>query len=143
MSRESLLLLAADAILIAHVVFVGFVVLGLTAIYLGLLLRWSWVRNTWFRVLHLTGIGIVVLQSWLGVICPLTNWEMALREKAGAQTYSGSLIQHWLQSILYYSAPEWVFIVCYTIFGSFALGSWFIVRPDQFSRRPRASCKRE
>ena len=130
MSDHALLLFLADAILIAHVLFVGFVVLGLTAIYLGLLLKWSWVRNTWFRVLHLIGIGIVVLQSWLGVICPLTTWEMALREKAGAATYSGSLIQHWLQSILYYSAPEWVFIVCYTIFAGFALASWFIVRPN-------------
>ena len=130
MSQQSLLLLVADAILIAHVLFVGFVVLGLAAIYLGLLLRWSWVRNTWFRVLHLVGIGIVVLQSWLGVICPLTTWEMAVREKAGAETYSGSLIQYWLQSLLYYSAPEWVFIVCYTAFGGFALASWFIVRPN-------------
>lgn len=130
MSQQSLLLLVADAILIVHVLFVGFVVLGLTAIYLGLLLRWSWVRNIWFRVLHLAGIGIVVLQSWLGVICPLTTWEMVVREKAGAETYSGSLIQHWLQSILYYSAPEWVFIVCYTVFGGFALASWFIVRPN-------------
>jgi hypothetical protein len=130
LSQQSLLLLVADAILIVHVLFVGFVVLGLTAIYLGLLLRWSWVRNIWFRVLHLAGIGIVVLQSWLGVICPLTTWEMVVREKAGAETYSGSLIQHWLQSILYYSAPEWVFIVCYTVFGGFALASWFIVRPN-------------
>lgn len=130
MSQESLLLRVADAILITHVLFVGFVVLGLAAIYLGFLLRWSWVRNTWLRALHLIGIGIVVLQSWLGVICPLTTWEMALREKAGAETYSGSLIQHWLQSILYYSAPEWVFIVCYTLFAGFALASWFIVRPN-------------
>ena len=130
MSQQSLLLLVADAILIVHVLFVGFVVLGLTAIYLGLFLRWSWVRNIWFRVLHLAGIGIVVLQSWLGAICPLTTWEMVVREKAGAETYSGSLIQNWLQSILYYSAPEWVFIVCYTVFGGFALASWFIVRPN-------------
>jgi len=68
----------------------------------------------------------------VGALCPLTIWEVALREKAGAETYSGSFIQHWFQSLLYYSAPEWVFIVVYTLFGSLALASWFVVRPKSF-----------
>ena len=134
MTRESLLLLAADAILLAHVTFAAFVVLGLLGIYIGHFLNWSWVKNSWFRILHLVGIGIVVLQAWVGIICPLTTWEMALREKAGASTYPGSFVQHWLQSILYYSAPEWVFIVGYTLFGCLVLASWFIVRPSGFPR---------
>jgi len=75
----------------------------------------------------------VVIQSWIGVICPLTIWEMALRENAGAEGYSGSFIQHWLQKLLYYSAPEWVFIASYTGFGIIVLLSWFLVRPNQFS----------
>ena len=54
---------------------------------------------------------------------------MALREKAGVETYSGSFIQHWLQSLLYYSAPEWVFILVYTVFGALVLASWFLFRP--------------
>ncbi len=134
MPQNSLLLLLADAILLVHVAFVCFVVLGLAAIYLGFFLKWSWIRNAWFRLLHLIGITIVVFQSWVGVICPLTTWEMALRETAGTETYSGSLIQHWLQSFLYYNAPEWVFIACYTIFGTLVLASWLIVRPKKFSR---------
>jgi hypothetical protein len=134
MSQDSIFLFLADAILAAHVVFVGFVVFGLVAIYLGLFLRWPWVRNFWWRVLHLIGIGVVVFQSWLGVICPLTTWEMALREKAGVEMYSGSFVQHWLQSMLYFNAPEWVFIFVYTAFGSLVLGSWFVVRPNGPSR---------
>lgn len=122
-------LVLADALLVLHVLFVAFVVLGLVLIYLGHFLAWRWVRNFWFRVSHLVAIAIVVLQSWLGLICPLTTWEMALRERAGDASYEGSFIQHWLQAILYYSAPEWVFILSYTVFGGLVLLSWFLIRP--------------
>ena len=132
--EKSLLLFAANSILVSHVLFVLFVVSGLLIIYIGYFKHWSWVKNPWFRSLHFLAIGIVVVQSWLGIVCPLTIWEMALREKAGVETYLGSFIQHWLQSILYYSAPEWVFILCYTLFGSLVLASWFIVRPNGFRR---------
>lgn len=123
------MLLLADALLILHTLLVAFVILGLVAIYLGQILNWRWVRNVWFRLSHLAVIGIVVLQSWLGVVCPLTEWEMALREGARVAGYEGSFIQHWLQAILYFSAPEWVFILVYTVFGALVLASWFVVRP--------------
>ncbi|WP_372985915.1 DUF2784 domain-containing protein [Marinobacter sp.] len=132
MSPE-LYLLLADSLLVLHVLLVGFVIFGLAAIFIGHFLKWSWVRNVWFRVTHLVVIVIVVLQAWLGVLCPLTVWEMELRERAGAAGYEGSFIQHWLQSLLYYSAPEWVFILAYTAFGGVVLASWFLVRPG----RPR------
>jgi hypothetical protein len=128
-SKETLLLLLADSILVVHVLFVCFVVFGLVAVYLGYVLNWLWVRNLRFRLLHLAAISLVVLQSWLGVICPLTIWEMALRKQAGAETYAGSFIQHWLHQLLYYTAPEWVFIVLYSVFGLLVLVSWLLVRP--------------
>lgn len=134
MSRASVLLLLADAILVVHVLFVCFVVFGLVAIYLGYALNWQWVRNLRFRLLHLVAIGIVVVQSWLGMICPLTVWEMALRKQAGAGTYAGSFIQHWLHQLLYYSAPDWAFMLLYSAFGLLVLASWFVVRPGSWSR---------
>ena len=134
MSRELLLLLLADAILVVHVLFVCFVVFGLVVVYLGYFLHWLWVRNLSFRLLHLLAIGIVVLQSWLGVICPLTIWEMALRKEAGAGTYAGSFIQHWLHQLLFYTAPDWVFILLYSAFGLLVLASWFLVRPKRHLR---------
>jgi len=131
LSADSLQLLAADAILIAHALFVAFVVLGLVAIYVGRWLSWAWVRNSRFRLLHLAAIGVVVLQSWAGAICPLTIWEMQLREAAGGATYGGSFIQYWLQALLYYRAPDWVFISVYTAFGALVVASWFIVPPKR------------
>ena len=124
-------LLAADAVLLLHVLFVAFVVTGLVLILAGKLLSWAWVRNWWFRVIHLTAIGVVVLQSWLGVICPLTKLEMYLRGKAGDAMYAGSFVAHWLESILYYRAPTWVFAACYTAFAAIVVLSWVWVRPHR------------
>ncbi len=135
MKSETLQLLTADALLVLHVLFVVFVVSGLLLVLAGGLFGWRWVRNPWFRVAHLGAIGVVVLQSWLGVICPLTVWEMELRARAGDAVYAGSFISHWLQELLYYQAPEWVFTTAYTAFGMLVLLSWLFVRPMPFSRR--------
>jgi hypothetical protein len=132
MDASSLYLLAADLLLFSHVMFVAFVVLGLVLIYIGRFRDWSWVRNWWYRISHLAAIGVVVLQSWFGIICPLTSWEMALRERAGDATYAGTFVAHWLGELLYYQAPMWVFTVSYTLFGGLVAASWYWVRP----RRP-------
>jgi hypothetical protein len=135
MESQALYSLVADAILVTHVLFVAFVVLGLILIFVGKFQSWLWVRNPWFRVTHLLGIGVVVLQAWFGVICPLTIWEMDLRSKAGETIYEHSFIAHWLSELLYYQAPSWVFVVCYTVFGGLVLASWFLVRPRVFSKK--------
>ena len=131
---EQQYLIAADAVLLLHVLFVAFVVAGLLLIVMGGVLSWFWVRNRTFRVLHLAAIGVVVVQAWIGMICPLTTIEMWLRSNAGDAVYQGSFISHWLESILYYQAPAWVFVVCYTAFGIVVAGSWFLVRPRPRSR---------
>jgi len=134
MTTEEFYSITADAMLITHVLFVLFLVFGLILIFVGCFMSWKWVRNPWFRVIHLMGIGVVVLQSWFGIICPLTIWEMELRAKAGHAVYQGSFITHWLNELLYYQAPSWVFIVCYTFFGGLVLSSWFVVRPRSFGK---------
>ena len=128
--------LAADLLLFGHVLFVAFVIFGLALILIGKLFDWVWVRSPWFRFAHLAAIGIVVLQSWVGVICPLTTWEMALRQRADEVVYSGSFISHWLESLLYFQAPVWVFTVCYTVFAGIVVACWFWVRPRRFTRSP-------
>lgn len=133
MNTTTLYLLAADITLFLHVSFVAFVVAGLILIFAGGALSWSWVRNPWFRWAHLAAIGIVVLQAWFGVICPLTTLEMALRSRAGDSVYPGSFVAHWLQTILYYEAPAWVFAVCYTAFAALVVGSWFWIPPRRIT----------
>lgn len=127
------MLLAADAVLLLHFLFVVFVIAGLLLILVGKLLTWSWVRNWWFRVAHLAAIAVVVVQAWFGAICPLTTLEMALRREAGDTPYAGTFISHWLEPVLYYRAPAWVFAVCYTAFAAVVALSWVWVRPNRRS----------
>jgi hypothetical protein len=137
MAETPMYAVAADLVLVTHFLFVVFIVLGLLLVFIGKLLNWLWVRNPWFRAAHLMGIAVVVVQSWFGVICPLTTWEMALRARAGEAAYQGSFISHWLGELLYYQAPAWVFVVCYSVFGGLVLLSWFLVRPRAFCRHGR------
>ena len=119
----------ADAVLALHVAVVLFVVLGLVLVVLGNRLGWRWVNHLWFRLAHLTAIAVVVLQAWFGVICPLTPLEMWLRRQAGQTGYEGSFMEHWLQQLLYYDAPAWVFIALYSVFGLLVLASWWRYPP--------------
>lgn len=130
---------AADIVLFLHVSFVIFVLAGLLLIFSGHLLGWRWIRNGWFRLAHLAAITVVVLQAWLGVICPLTILEMWLREKAGDATYPGAFIAHWVEEILYHDAPAWVFTLCYTAFGLLVFASWLWIRPRPIGNRQDAS----
>jgi Protein of Unknown function (DUF2784) len=119
----------ADFILVTHALFVAFVILGLFAILFGRYRRWGWIRNWWFRVIHLLAIGFVVAESWRGLVCPLTEWESRLRVAAGGSAYADSFIQHWLHEILFYDFPPWVFTVAYTVFGILVLIAWLRVPP--------------
>jgi hypothetical protein len=132
MHANFLYTLAADILLVIHLLFVVFVVIGLLLIFIGKVRKWKWVHSAWFRTIHLVSIGIVVVQSWLGLICPLTIWEMGLREHAGGAVYAGSFISHWLSTLLYYQAPEWFFTIVYTAFGAIVVLSWVWVRPTSF-----------
>ena len=122
----------ADLVLLMHVGFVAFMVIGLLLVALGGVRGWRWVRNPWFRAAHLAGIGLVVVQSWLGMVCPLTTLEMHLRDRAGDATYTGTFMAHWLRKILFYQAPSWVFVVAYALFGLLVLATWITVRPRPF-----------
>ena len=124
----------ANAVLILHVGYVLFVVGGLILILTGGMRGWQWVRNPWFRAAHLAAIGYVVLESWLGIVCPLTTLEVWLRERAGQTSYTGDFIAYWLRRLLFFDAPAWVFTVCYSAFGALVLLSWFGVRPRPLFR---------
>ena len=117
--------LLADSVLLLHLAVVVFVVGGLAAIVVGSVARWHWVHSLWFRAAHLAAIAVVVVQAWLGQTCPLTTLESWLRLQAGEAGYSGGFIEHWVQSILFYEAPSWVFTVLYTLFALIVLVSWW------------------
>lgn len=132
MDPAMLYLLAADAVLVLHVLFVVFVIFGMLLIFVGKVRAWSWIRNPWFRLTHLAAIAVVVIQSLFDLVCPLTSIEMVLRARAGDTVYSGSFIAHWLESILYYQLEPWAFVVGYVVFAVIVVASWFLIRPRRF-----------
>jgi len=125
--------LLADAVLALHSAIVAFVIGGLVVIVVGNLRRWHWVNALWFRLAHLAAIAFVTAQTWLGWVCPLTTLEIWLRTQAHATVYRGSFIGYWLQRLLYYDLPPWVFVVAYTLFGLLVLGAWFYYPPRRRS----------
>lgn len=117
---------AADAVLLIHFAFAVFVIAGLAAVWLGALSGWRWVRNRAFRLTHLGAIGVVSTEAILGITCPLTALEDALRGATG----TSSFVARWLSGILYHDLPEWVFTVAYVTFLAATAWSLRAVPPD-------------
>ncbi|MBN2329595.1 MAG: DUF2784 domain-containing protein [Candidatus Omnitrophica bacterium] len=111
----------ADIILCIHFVYVICVVAPVPIIIIGGFLGWNFVRNAWFRLIHLALIGFVVIFAVAGKLCPLTVWEQNYRRDAENGAYSGSFIGNWLSRILYYEIDLWIFSVIYVLFGAFVL----------------------
>ena len=119
----------ADLTVAIHFGYVAFVVLGVPVTIIGGLMRWEWVRNRWFRGLHLVMILVVVLEAWAGMTCPLTTWEKELRAAAGQQMYQGDFIANWLHDAMFFDAEPWVFTVGYSLFGLLVIAILVLVPP--------------
>jgi len=91
----------ADVLVVFHTAFVGFVVIGQLLILLGLLCGWSWVRNPWFRSIHLAAILIVATEAYFKYTCPLTTWENQLRELAHEPIRGKSFVGQLMNKILF------------------------------------------
>ena len=86
--------LAADAVLVAHLGFIAFVLAG------GLLVIH---RRAW-AVVHLPAAAWGAFAELTGTVCPLTPLENSLRRAAGATGYQGGFIEHYIVPLIYPSA---------------------------------------
>ncbi len=122
--------LLADVVLVVHLGVILFVVGGLLLTLVGnRFARWSWVNSPWFRLAHLTTIAFVVFQAWLGQVCSLTTLESWLRQRGGASGYERGFIEHWVQWLIFYQAPSWMFTTIYTVFGLLVAIAWWVYPP--------------
>ena len=125
-------MMLADAIVIVHLCIVLFVLTGVPLIYLGAVRHWAWVRSWRWRLLHLGAIFVIAAESVLGIACPLTIWEDRLR---GRQIATG-FIERWIDRLLFYEAPAWVFTAAYMAFAALVLLTWVAVPPAKDARDP-------
>lgn len=117
----------ADFILVVHFLFALFVVGSLPLIWIGAWMGLGFVRNLRFRLAHLLAILFVAGESLVGMVCPLTSLEDALRGTGNA----ASFVQRWLQRILYYDLPEWILTVGYVMFALLVACTFVIVPPSR------------
>jgi Protein of Unknown function (DUF2784) len=121
----------ADTIVVVHLLIMLFVLTGVPLVYLGAARHWAWVRNWRWRVLHLIAIAVIAAESLLGIDCPLTVWEDTLR---GEQTSTG-FVERWVDRILFYDAPTWVFTAAYVAFAALVAITWVAVPPTRAQRK--------
>jgi len=134
--------LAADGVLIFHTLFIAFVVLGLALIWVGYFRNWRWTRSWTFRIAHLLAIGFVAAQAILGMTCPVTTLENNLRTRAGQDPYDpNGCIAYWLHRLIFFSAPPWVFTICYVSFALLVIGTFIVARPIKRYRQPNVSAQ--
>ena len=81
----------ADAVLVLHLAFIAFAVLGGLAV-------WRWPRLAW---LHLPVVAWAAGIEFAGKVCPLTPLENRLRVQGGEAGYGGGFIEHYLTALIY------------------------------------------
>ena len=100
--------LLADAVLVVHLAFIVFVVLGGIAV-----LRWP--RVAW---VHLPAVAWGAWIEFSGSVCPLTPLEIGLRDRSGGVSYQGGFIEHYVTALIY---PEGLDRQQQVILGAFVL----------------------
>ena len=113
----------AAVVLAAHLVVIGFNVFGLVAIPLGAWRGWDWVRIGWWRWLHVGALAVVAVQAVAGRACFLTIWQDDL--DGGAETTP--LIARWINSLVYWDLPLWVFTAAYVLVFAYVLALLWLV----------------
>ncbi|MDB5845219.1 MAG: hypothetical protein JWP79_2529 [Polaromonas sp.] len=123
--------LAADAVLLLHLAFIGFAVFG------GLLaLRWRRMP-----LLHLPAVAWAVYVELTGSLCPLTAIENSFRLGAGQSGYAGGFVEHYLFPLVYPPGltREVQWILAAGVAGiNIAVYSWLAFRRPSSARKPDA-----
>jgi hypothetical protein len=120
----------ADLLVAFHLCYVAFTIGGELLILLGWLLRWGWVRNLSFRIVHLASVVLVAVEASTGTMCPLTVWEYQLRTRAGQKVEAQiSFIVRLVRSVIFYDFPAWVFLAAYVGFALLVGLTVILVRP--------------
>jgi hypothetical protein len=100
--------LLADFVVIIHVGFVLFVVLG------GFLLR-RWPKLVYAHVPAAVWGVLIEIAGW---VCPLTPLENSLRARGGQARYEGDFIEHYILPVLY---PHGIHRITQLLLGVIAL----------------------
>ena len=112
----------AGSILAVHLAIILFNLFGLVAVPLGAWRGWRWVHRPVWRMLHLASLAVVALQALLGRACFLTLWQAAA--EGGSRE---PLVMRWVNALIYWPLPLWVFTLAYVAILLYALALLWLV----------------
>jgi hypothetical protein len=116
--------LLAEAVLAAHVGVILFNVFGLIVVPIGAARGWRFVHIAWWRVLHVALLAAVAAQALASRACFLTLWQSDLAGFAASPT---PLIESWVDWLIYWKLPIWIFAALYTIVFVYAVALLWLV----------------
>ena len=121
--------LAADFTVVFHMSYAMFIVVGQLLILAGAIRKWRWILNVWFRAIHLAMIAIVVAESLLGIVCPLTTLEKWLRRQVGQTSYQGDFLARWVHDLLFVEFSPATLTAAYATFGLLVVVTFWLAPP--------------
>jgi hypothetical protein len=117
--------MAAISVLALHLAIIAFNVAGCVLVPIGARRRWRWVRGFWWRLAHLLSLAVVAVQALAGRACFLTIWQGDVSGTSHVQP----LIASWINRLIYWPLPLWVFAVAYVVVFVYVIVLWACVRP--------------
>ena len=118
--------LFSEIVLLFHFCIFLFMVLSFFLIPLGYYQKWEWVKNKYYRLIHLILMGIIFIETILGFMCPLTILENFLRNDIEINNKITQIIHQ----IMYLDLPTYQFIILYLLSLLYLIFLWFFFKPD-------------
>ena len=116
----------SEIVLLFHFCIFLFITLSFFLIPLGYYLKWEWVKNKYYRLIHLVLMVIIFIETILGFMCPLTILENFLRNDIEINNKITQIIHQ----IMYWDLPTYQFIILYLLSLLYLIFLWFFFKPD-------------
>ncbi|HEY2049307.1 MAG TPA: DUF2784 family protein [Caulobacteraceae bacterium] len=113
----------AATILTVHLAIIAFNVFGLVAVPVGAWRGWRFVYEPVWRLAHVACLALVAVQAVAGKACFLTVWQ----DEANGTASRTPLIMGFVNHVLFWRLPIWVFAAGYLAIFAYALALLSIV----------------
>ena len=118
--------LFSEIVLLFHFCIFLFIILSFFLIPFGYYQKWEWVKNKYYRLIHIVLMGIIFIETILGFMCPLTVLENFLRNNIEINNKITQIIHQ----IMYWDLPSYQFIILYLLCLLYLIFLWFFFKPD-------------
>ena len=116
----------SEIVLLLHFFIFLFIVFSFFFIPFGYYKNWEWVKNKNYRLIHLFLMGIVLIETILGFMCPLTILENFLRSDIKVNNKFTEIIHQ----IMYWNFSNYQFIILYLLSFLYLIFLWFFFKPN-------------